>query len=330
MNAPAWRPDLLAGFECRDVPLAAGLRLHGEDALTATLVRRTLDADPERDHRTRAVLSLPGWNDYFFHTHVAEFYERLGFTFYALDPRRSGRSLRDPDYRDYVEDLGDVFEEIDAALDELAARFDTVVLQAHSTGGLTAALYAAARPGRLAGLVLNSPWLAMWGVPGYGPVLIPPLTVLTKRDPLYQLKLGDPADRYYTCIHADAHGEWDYDTSLKSPGIVPIRAGWIRGILRGHAQVARGLAIDAPVFLGLSTRSFLKAKTFSTRARTSDIVLDVANIAAKAPKLGRCVTLVRIENGFHDLTLAVPDARTEYLFELRRWLDAYVPPAVAL
>ena len=41
---------------------------------------------------------------------------------------------------------------------------------------------------------------------------------------------------------------------------------------------------------------------YSERDRRSDIVLDVDAIAAKAPKLGRSVTLVRIADGFHDLT----------------------------
>ncbi len=320
----------MSGFEVAELALTGGVRLDGEGAVVATLVRRTLDADPARDVRGRVVLSLPGWNDYFFHTHVAEFFERRGFTFYALDPRRSGRSLRDPQFRDYVTDLGDFFEELDAAHALLAAAHRSVTVLAHSTGGLVGSLWAAARPGAIAGLVLNSPWLAMWGMPGYGPALIPPLSVLAGRDPRTALKLPDPKGRYRDCVHASAHGEWDYDLDLKSPGPIPVRAGWLRAVLLGHRAVAAGLGIEAPVFVGCGTRSFLNAREYSERARRSDIVLDVDAIAAKAPRLGRCVTLVRVEDGFHDLSLSVPSARRAYFYELGRWLATYVPEAVPL
>ena len=54
----------------------------------ATLVRRRADA-PTR----RAVLYLHGFVDYFFQTHLAEFFTDRGFDFYALDLRKYGRSL---------------------------------------------------------------------------------------------------------------------------------------------------------------------------------------------------------------------------------------------
>ncbi len=330
MTVPQWRPDLLDGFEALPLPLTGGVRLDGESDVVATLVRRTLDADPARDRRGRAVLSLPGWNDYFFQRHLAEFCEERGFTFYALDPRRSGRSLRDPQYRDYVTDLTDVFEELDAAHALLSSTHDGVTLMAHSTGGLVGSLWAGARPGALSGVVLNSPWLAMWGLPGYGTVLIPPISVLANRDPRTQIKLPDPKGRYRDCVHSSENGEWDYDLDLKSAGSIPVRAGWLRAILLGHRKVSAGLGITAPVFVGCSTRSFLNAREYSERARTSDIVLDVEAIAAKAPRLGSCVTLVRVPDGFHDLTLSVPSARQTYFFELGRWLSTYVPEAVPL
>ena len=84
----------------------------------------------------------------------------------------------------------------------VAERHGSVTLLAHSTGGLVGSLWAAERPGRLAGVVLNSPWLAMWGVPGYGPALIPPLSAVASRDPLWALRLPDPKDRYRACVHA--------------------------------------------------------------------------------------------------------------------------------
>ena len=58
--------------------------------MVATLVRLRAAA-PTR----RAVLYLHGFVDYFFQTHLAEFFTERGYDFYALDLRKYGRSLLD-------------------------------------------------------------------------------------------------------------------------------------------------------------------------------------------------------------------------------------------
>jgi pimeloyl-ACP methyl ester carboxylesterase len=60
-----------------------------EGPVIATLVSRKA-AKPT----PRAVLYLHGYNDYFFQTHVADFFVERGFDFYALDLRKYGRSLQ--------------------------------------------------------------------------------------------------------------------------------------------------------------------------------------------------------------------------------------------
>lgn len=319
-----WRPDALAGFECLPLPLSTH-PLQGEDVLVATLVRRTLDADPQRDSRPRAVLYVPGWNDYFFHVHVAEVLEARGLTVYAVDPRRSGRSLGDPDFRDYVTDLADYHEELDAAQAYVAQRHRDVVVMAHSTGGLIASLWASQRPGRIAALVLNSPWIAMWGPPGYDAALLPGIRLLAARDPLMRLPLPDPADRYARSVHAAYGGDFDYDMTMKVAGAVPVRTGWLAAILTGHRRVAHGLDIDCPVFVACSNHSLRPGKGWSEEFRTADIVLSADNIARRAHKLGRLVTIARIQDGFHDLALSGRESREAYVAEMCRWLDSYVP-----
>jgi alpha-beta hydrolase superfamily lysophospholipase len=59
-----------------------------EGEVVATLVKRAAES-PTR----RAVLYLHGFSDYFFHVHVAELFNELGYDFYALDLRKYGRSL---------------------------------------------------------------------------------------------------------------------------------------------------------------------------------------------------------------------------------------------
>ena len=318
-----WRPDLLDGFESRDLPLTAH-PLAGEpaDPLVGTLIRR---ADPRLRASARAVLYVHGWNDYFFHPHVAEFYEGLGFAFYAIDLRRYGRSLRPGQMHGYIDDLREYNEELDAAVGAIRLEHPSLVLTGHSTGGLITSLWASERPGRLAGLVLNSPWLDMWGPVGIGSVLRPIVGPLGRSNPLSPVRVPEAEEPIYAMsTHAQMGGEWDYSLELKAAEADPPRLGWVRAILNGHARVAHGLAIDCPVLVTTSTRtSFLRR--FSDEAFTSDTVLNVDRIAAASWHLGDVVTLVRIEGGMHDLALSRPEARQRWFDAVATWLSAYVP-----
>lgn len=56
-----------------------------------------------------------------------------------------------------------------------------------------------------------------------------------------------------------------------------------------------------------------------------DTVLDVEQIAARAVRLGRCVTVVRVEEGLHDLFLSAAPVRERVFAEIERFTRAYVP-----
>jgi alpha-beta hydrolase superfamily lysophospholipase len=48
-------------------------------------------------------------------------------------------------------------------------------------------------------------------------------------------------------------------------------------------------------------------------------------MARYAPRIGRHVTLVRIDGGLHDLVLSAEPARTQVFEELARWTNGYLP-----
>jgi alpha-beta hydrolase superfamily lysophospholipase len=48
-------------------------------------------------------------------------------------------------------------------------------------------------------------------------------------------------------------------------------------------------------------------------------------MARWAPRLGRHVTLVRIEGGMHDLVLSAKPVRDQVFGELGRWIKGYLP-----
>src|SRR5262249_59285652 len=111
----------------------------GGGGAPATLITRRAGT-PTR----RAVLYVHGFVDYFFQTHLADFFVERGYDFYALDLRKYGRSLRAHQTPNFSSDLNEYFTEIDEAIRVIRDEdgHDTVVLNGHSTGGLIGALYA--------------------------------------------------------------------------------------------------------------------------------------------------------------------------------------------
>lgn len=319
MAGAVWKPDkLLAGYQMLTLSLPAAEKFLGdpEGPLTATLVRRN---PPE--HK-KAVLYIHGWNDYFFQAHMGDWCASLGFDFYALDLRRYGRNLVKDQLGGFITDLDDYELEMDLALTQIRKDHDDITLAGHSTGGLIACMYADRRPGMFSGVVLNSPWIDLQSSETIRMIGSPVVRMMGALSPTAELPISG-TDFYYRTIHSSADGEWDYDLELKKPEGVPIRAGWLSAVLAGHARVFAGMNIDCPVLVLLSARSG-EPKTYTESVAKKDIVLDVERLAAVSHRLGWNVTIVRIEDGIHDLALAKPKVRARAAYEVARWADAYL------
>ncbi|MEU8262352.1 alpha/beta hydrolase [Micromonospora sp. NPDC048999] len=311
-------PDVLGPpYERQTIDLG----VDDEGPVVATLVRRRAD-DPTR----RAVLYVHGFVDYFFQTHVADFFAARGWDFYALDLRKYGRSLLPHQTPNFCHDLRDYFPELDAAAEIIRADdgHDTVLAMGHSTGGLLISLWAHARrdAGLVDGLFLNSPFFdinAPW-------LVRRPLTAavarLGRRAPHRVLPLGLHSV-YGESLHADHRGEWRYDLAWKPLAGFPVRAGWLNAIRTGQRQLRAGLDIPVPVLLACSTRSY-RGTRWHDSAALADAVLDVEHMVRWAPRLGRHVTLARFDGGLHDLTLSRPAVREKVLAEAGRWAEAFV------
>ncbi|MBT0993292.1 alpha/beta hydrolase [Cellulomonas sp. DKR-3] len=285
----------------------------------ATLVHRA--ATPARTHR-RAVLYLHGFVDYFFHPHLADALDAADWDLYALDLRDYGRSIREGRRPNHVRELATYAEEIDAAVAVLHAEHDEVALLGHSTGGLVAALWADARPGRVDAVVLNSPWLDLRGSWFERTLLTWALRPVGRVAP--GLVVGHIAPHYGRALHRDTGGEWDYDLAWKPHEGFPARAGFIRTVRLSQARVAHGLHVEAPVLVLTSDASGPDDREHDALL-TTDSVLDVAHMAARAPLLGDDVTLVVVPGGAHDLALSAAPARERYLAEVVGFLDARLP-----
>jgi len=316
----AWHPDFLPGFETTDLVLPDAERAAGEPPdveMVATLIRST-----PSDRSRRAVLYLHGWNDYFFQVHLAEGLVALGYDFYALDLRRYGRSLRRGQLVGFITDLDHYGEELGAAADVIAESHDQLLLMGHSTGGLISSLWAAANPDRISGLVLNSPWLDLQGSALFRTVGTPVIERLGSSLPTSVIRLPD-LGFYARTLHVSLGGEWDYDLELKSTPSPPVRAGWLRAILLGHSRIAAGLGLRVPVLVMCSSATDF-ARRWHEGLRIADTVLDVDQIVSRATRLGRHVTIVRIDEGMHDLVLSAAPVRSQVMQEIARWEHAYV------
>lgn len=313
-----------------------------EGPVVATLVRHsapgsaegmadTKRADgPGRGGRAKAVLYLHGWADYFLQAELAEQLVAGGFHFYALDLRKFGRSLRSWQTPGYTTDLAIYDEDLAAALAavkaDLARRTGsegepTIHLLAHSFGGLVAALWADRNPGALGTLVLNAPWLELQGSSLIRNIAMQLVEPLARTDPRRPLLLPSMPG-YWDSLSGTAHGEWDFDPRWRPRASFPIRPGWTKAVLAGHAAVQRKLAITSPVLVLLSGRTRIQAE-WSEELMELDAVIDVEETARRALGLGRRTAVFRYPGATHDVFLSRRAVRQEAYEDLLLWLSLY-------
>ncbi|CRZ14999.1 alpha/beta hydrolase [Mycolicibacterium neworleansense] len=326
---PAWEPDVLPGFWQQTID--AGPDPDGEGDLVATLVRRG-EAGTAPDGKGHAVLALHGYTDYFFHTELADRFADRGFSFYALDLPKCGRSRHDGQTPHFTTDLARYDTQIERALESIAADTGnaTVCLYGHSAGGLILTLFAdrLRRRGRLAthhvgGLVLNSPFFDL-----HGPAILrtaPTSAALIALARLRKLSVvRKPTEGGYgTTLHRDYGGEFDYNLEWKPLGGFPVTFGWINAIRRGQARLHRGLDVGVPNLILRSDRSVTETSDPAAMQR-GDAVLDVSQIARWSGCVGNHTTVAPITDAKHDVFLSVADSRAAAYRELDRWLDYYL------
>ena len=319
-----WVPDVLGdGYEQTTIPL--GDDPDGEGQVEATLVRyQPADARPAR----RAVIYVHGFTDYFFQQHLAEHFTEQGFAFYALDLRKCGRSLRAGQTPHFVTDLAIYDAELDEAL--ALVRADTgggsVVLTAHSTGGLILPLWLDRRNRReggtaamgIDGVILNSPWFDLQGPAAMRTVGTTAIDVIGRVRAKAPVP-GQGLDTYGLSLAKDHFGEWEYNLDWKPLAGFPVTFGWIRAIRQGHAALHRGLDIGVPSLILRSKVTHFSRK-YSSRVDVADAVLDVRQIARWAGCLGDRTTVVPIEGARHDVFLSQEIPRTRAFDEVDEWL----------
>lgn len=322
-----WQPDVLPGYWQLSIPL--GTDPDGEGDIDATLLRRG-DAGPAE----HAVLAVHGYTDYFFHTALADHFAERGFAFYALDLRKCGRSSRPGLTPHFTSSLAHYDRELDRAAAIIGEQTGSarLLVYGHSAGGLITSLWldrlrqrATASEPRVAGLVLNSPFL---DVPGPMPLRWPPTRALISAiarvgDKRVARAPNSKGGGYGASLHRDHHGEFDYNLQWKPLGGFPITFGWLSAVRAGQARLHRGLDVGVPNLILRSDHSVFAA-TDPVALQCGDAVLDVRHIARWAGCIGNHSTIVPVVDAKHDVFLSLTAPRQVAYRHLDRWLDHYL------
>jgi len=289
-------------------------------------VEATLLSRKPKKNSTKAILYIHGFIDYFFQLELADWANRQGFNFYALDLRKYGRSLLPHQKPNYFRNINEYYEELDLAVDRIRNKDNNtfLALMGHSTGGLISALYAhdKSKSHVVDALILNSPFVEFNATTVVNMLVSPVLSFVGKifPDMLSPVRL---ADGYAMSIHKDHYGNWDFDTTLKPIKGFPIYFGWLSGIYTAQRRLQKGLQINCPVLVLHASESTPPGK-YNDDMIMADAVLNVAHMKKYAPKLGDKVKMVEIKNGRHDLVLSEEEARKKTYNQMRYFLEKLI------
>ncbi|HUO36719.1 MAG TPA: alpha/beta hydrolase, partial [Mycobacterium sp.] len=219
--------------------------------------------------------------------------------------------------------------ELDWALAMIAdeAGDPSILVYGHSAGGLIVTLWLdrrrreAAKPGRVRGLVLNSPWFDLQGPAILRSAGTAALLALAQFDRKRVIRLPHEPT-YGASLHRDFGGDFDYNLAWKPIGGFPVTVGWISAIRRGHAKLHRGLDVGVPNLILRSDHS-IPGNSDPVTARHGDAVLDVTQIARWVGCVGNRTTIAPIPDAKHDVFLSMPEQRETAYRELADWLNWY-------
>ena len=282
---------------------------------TVTLVRRERPASSPR----AVALHVHGRNDYFFQEHLAAAFESHGYVFLAVDMRRAGRSLRDGELPHHITDISELGHDITTAVTAVSEMHPhlPVVVHAHSTGGLAAAVWAAkgGHPS-LAALVLNSP---LFGVPMNWQVRLGMLAAPAVARLKSTVVVSNDGSTYAYHQHRDNGGRWEFDTAWKNPEGEPVTAGWISAVTGARRHLRPGATFPCPVLIAHSDATGPDSSA-NPHLDSQDTVVDVQAIKRVSAGL-QGVTMLEVRGGVHDLSLSAPGPREEYFSTMFDWLE---------
>ena len=312
-SAQSWQNDrYLNGYQEATVTMSPDY----SGDVTCTVVRRLSDCGGDR-----AILYIHGYNDYFFQEEMGNRFVDSCWNFYAVDLRKYGRSLKSTQTPYQMRSINEYYPDIDSTINIMSRNgIKEIVLMGHSTGGLVAASYMNHNPSNLIkAVVLNSPFLDWNMSPIVEKIAIPFISCIGRRFPNLKISQGETSP-YGESLLKQYHGEWDFDTNLKTIKPRKVSAGWIRGISNAQSDLKNHSFIKVPILLLHSTRT-INGDKWTPEHQSGDAVLDVNDISRLGRTLGPDVTEISVEGGLHDLILSKDNIRNEVYNDIFGWLN---------
>jgi alpha-beta hydrolase superfamily lysophospholipase len=267
-----------------------------------------------------AVLYIHGYMDYFFQHHLASFFIDQGISFYAVELRKYGSSIKKHQHENFFKDITEYDEEISIVLDRIKNDgHSKVILNGHSTGGLIATHYVLQGEYKalISGVILNSPFLE-FNIPEILKFLLPAVTPLAHLFPY--LKVTRLPSMYTESLHQNYKGRWDFNLTYKPVPSFVTYLGWVRAVLKAQKAVQRRTITTIPCVVFHSDKSCFDSRWNESMLR-SDAVLNVEDINHLGKKIYPNADIVEIKNAMHDIVLSRDEAIDDYFSHISKWLN---------
>ena len=288
-----------------------------EGKVIATLIHSNQNVEGRK-----SVVYIHGFNDYFFHPHLAEEFHKSDFNFFALDLRKYGRSLLPKQHPNYCRNISEYYEEITESLEIIKKENNSeIIVLGHSTGGLIASMYAnfGKRKELINALILNSPFFEFNISKTERDFTLFFAKIISFFMP-YANKSKPLSNLYNRSLLKSHYGEWEFNKEWKPERGFPAYFKWLIAINDAQTKLKSSSDIDKPVLIMHSTQS-TKPKKWSVDILGMDIVLNVDHIKETGQKLGKKVTFLPVKNAIHDIFLSKKEVRETAFNEMINWLN---------
>ena len=271
---------------------------------------------PEAD---TAVLYIHGYMDYFFQHHLASYFIDQGISFYAIELRKYGSSIKKHQHENYFRDITEYDEEISIVLNKIKKDgHSKIILNGHSTGGLIATYYALHGEYKqlISGIILNSPFLEL-NISKVLKFILPLITPLSHLFPYFKFTQLSP---FYTeSLHKKYKGRWNFNLKYKPVPSFITYLGWVRAVLMAQKEIQNHTIETIPCVIFHSDKSCFES-TWNDLMLSSDAVLNVADIIFLGRKIYPNADIVEIKNGVHDIVLSSDEVIDDYFENISKWL----------
>uniref|UniRef100_A0A6B2KVZ5 Myosin motor domain-containing protein n=1 Tax=Arcella intermedia TaxID=1963864 RepID=A0A6B2KVZ5_9EUKA len=267
--------------------------------LTATLTR------PQSNKARNAILYLHDFSDYFWQEDMAYNFLKNGFSFYALDLRKYGRSKDEGARPNWMEGITDYYEEVHWAISIMKAEgMEKISLGGLGFGGVIATFFSIDHPSLIQSLLLLNPQFT-FTTKSWTKLVSNSKSWLGNINPLHkdmQFSL-----LHHQSLHTEQKGKWNWDLSLKPLNGWPLYAGWVDILQKSIAELLKKNAkLQVPLLLLLSEQTF-ELERWDKSLQESDMFLEADKVEDIAKQLSPKLSCHRIPHAGHDILHSNPD-----------------------